>query len=36
MKVTFQNIKKLNIYDLQNYDFLRIFSTKKFVKFVKF
>ena len=29
---------KLNIYDLQNYEFfLRIFSTeKKFVKFVKF
>jgi len=28
---------KLNIHDLQNYDFLRFFSTeKKIVKFVKF
>ena len=40
MNVTFQNINiqnKLNIYNLQNYEFLpSFFQPKKIVKFVKF
>jgi len=32
MKVTFQNIKKLNIYDLQNYDFFANFFNLKIRK----